>query len=353
MDTQSETLTYRFSTAHARPEERFDAWCADTSALFDIHSLADVRVPYDSSFDFTLLDQMMFGGRQWTNPSHAVVHAMSRSTRRIRSDSLDNYYLQVQISETFKGCAGKTAINVGPGGLCLLDLASPFELQVTTGDTICMVIPRERLPASAAHLHGRSLEGGMGSLLADYLRSLRKNLPGMAADEVSYAIQATRNMLQACLTPTPDTKQQACVELDALVVSRIDDHIDRHLLSPDLNPERICKDMGISRSKLYRLFEPTGGVMRLIQRKRLTLAREALLDPATRRRKRISEVAWRHGFVSEKHFSRRFKEEFGCTPSEISTQGMHETPGQVARAGSRAATRSSDFGEWMRQFLSP
>ncbi|MDA0569671.1 helix-turn-helix domain-containing protein [Burkholderia gladioli] len=350
MSTTSEGLSYRFSTAYAPARERFDAWRADTGALFDIGLLEDEHVPYDSQFDFTLLDQIMFGGRQWLHPEYRVEHAMSRSAQRIRSDGLDGYYLQLQISETLSGSAGRDPVLIGPGDMCVLDLATPFDLKVSTGDTICMVIPRDLLPAGAAALHGRSLSHGMGSMLADYLRSLRRNMSVVSAGEMPYAVQATKNMLLACLAPTLDTLKQAETELDAMFVNRVRDYIEQHLLSPDLSPDRICKAMGISRSKLYRLFEPTGGVARLIQHKRLHRARNLLIDP-TAKRMRISEVAWRHGFVNEKHFSRLFKEKFGCTPSEVAAREFRRES-EYAHASPEQSAASTNFSDWMRSFVS-
>ncbi len=349
MSTISEGLSYRFSTAYAPAHERFDVWREDTGALFDIGMLEEQRVPYDSQFDFTLLDQIMFGGRHWLNPDHQVEHAMSRSAQRIRSDGLDGYYLQLQITETLSGTAGSLSMHVGPGEICLLDLAAPFDLKVTTGDTICMVIPRDLLPAGAASLHGRTLKHGMGAMLADYLRSLRRNMPQLAGAEMPYAVQASKNMLVACLAPGIESMKQAETELDAMFVNRVKDYIEQHLLSPDLNPDRICKAMGISRSKLYRLFEPTGGVARLIQHKRLHRARNVLIDPLARRM-RISEVAWRHGFVNEKHFSRLFKDKFGCTPSEIAAREF-QRGSRYANAPADQIVAATNFSEWMRAFV--
>lgn len=345
-----EGLTYRFCTLNAPPEDRFEAWREDASPLFEFSGPNDARVPYDSQIDITRLDHMMFGGRSWLQPAQPVVHRMSRSSRRIRSDGLDAYYLQLQIGETLRGYAGDTPVHAGPGDLCLLDLASPFDLEVTTGDTICMVIPREMLPESVARLHGRSLTGCMRNLLADYLRSLRANLPLLTANELPYAIQATHNILQACLVPSSDAARQAQTELDALVVNRIRAYIDEHWMSPDLCPEQICKAMGISRSKLFRLFEPYGGVMKVIQHKRLLRARQALSNPLAPRQ-RISELAWRHGFVNEKHFSRLFKEKFGYSPSEAAER-RHQPAGSVSApaSGPPEASRQT-FSEWVRAFV--
>lgn len=348
MDTAT-AATYRFSTAQVPAGERFDAWRADAAPLFEFGSIAEAHIPYDSSFDITLLDSMMFGGRSWAHPLQQVHHTMCRSPHKIRGDDLDGYYLQLQIGESLAGYAGRTLVNAGPGALCVLDLAAPFELQVTTGDTVCMVIPRELLPEGAAKLHGESPQGATAQLLIDYLLSLRTNLPGMRPDVLPHAIQATRNLLRACLAPTRDTLHEANRELDALAARRIADYIERNLLAPELTPERICKDMGISRSRLYRLMERGGGVMHVIQRKRLLRARDALLDQSAARRRKIAEVAWAHGFVSEKHFSRAFRQAFGCAPSEIAEQWLGAVSAPGGRRARREAGAAADFAAWMRQ----
>jgi AraC-like DNA-binding protein len=68
----------------------------------------------------------------------------------------------------------------------------------------------------------------------------------------------------------------------------------------------------MSRSHLYRLFEDAGGVARYIQRRRLHEAHAILSHPATT--KPISLIAEELCFPTS--FSRAFKREFGCSPSE-------------------------------------
>jgi len=85
--------------------------------------------------------------------------------------------------------------------------------------------------------------------------------------------------------------------------------------SRQLSAQHICAVLGVSRSRLYRLFEPLGGVAQYIQSRRLAKIRAALLDPRDRRL--ISDLAYTHGFVSAAHFSRCFRRHFGCAPGDI------------------------------------
>ena len=59
-----------------------------------------------------------------------------------------------------------------------------------------------------------------------------------------------------------------------------------------------------------------GGVAAYIQTRRLARAHADLADPGKAPRK-IYEVAYRWGFVSEAHFSRAFRRAFGVTPGEV------------------------------------
>ena len=54
---------------------------------------------------------------------------------------------------------------------------------------------------------------------------------------------------------------------------------------------------------------------RLIVSRRLDRCRRALEDPAQGHRA-IGEIAYDWGFGNQSHFNRRFKAEFGCSPSD-------------------------------------
>src|SRR6478752_3394227 len=77
----------------------------------------------------------------------------------------------------------------------------------------------------------------------------------------------------------------------------------------------LCSAFGLSRSALYRLFAPLGGVSDYIRRRRLERARLAL-NGASLERGGIGKLARRFGFSSDDAFSRAFKARFGVAPRE-------------------------------------
>lgn len=95
-----------------------------------------------------------------------------------------------------------------------------------------------------------------------------------------------------------------------------DDHICDRLPGCDLTPKGIARAIGVSRTTLYRAFEQTGGVQAHVMARRLELSFAALAGRRGRSPS-INQIAFRHGFTSDAHFTRAFKTRFGIRPSDV------------------------------------
>jgi AraC-like DNA-binding protein len=88
--------------------------------------------------------------------------------------------------------------------------------------------------------------------------------------------------------------------------------IAAHLPEKDLSAGRIAAAIGYSERHLSRLFAKSGqSVPQAVLTARLDAARRMLTEPIT-----LAEVAARNGFVSQAHFSRTYKAQFGITPRQ-------------------------------------
>jgi AraC-like DNA-binding protein len=297
----------RFSTRRIPERERFDLWVAG--------SHCDCRLRDKDSTSFSgeasgaALGSLILSERKWSDPKRSASYEVRRTARRIRTDGHDFYRFTIFFQ------AADLEGTKQPGELILLDAAQPLEGVVEPGQSISLALPRDALPRHAERWHGRALSSGIGRLLNDHLRSLSRNLPVLRERDVPYVVESTLQLLTAAVVPTADTVRQASAPIRDALVNRVLRYIDMNLLEADLTPDRICRDIGLSRAKLYQLFEGSGGVMRQIQRKRLQRVYRLLANP-NRARARIAEIAWRHGFSNEKYFYRLFKAEFGHTPNE-------------------------------------
>ncbi|MGO4388635.1 helix-turn-helix transcriptional regulator [Microvirga sp. 2YAF29] len=92
------------------------------------------------------------------------------------------------------------------------------------------------------------------------------------------------------------------------------------MASPDFDSEQLCRLLAVSRSKLYRILECSGGVARFINRERLRDAHRRLGDPV--KIQSIHSIAQDVGFEDHSTFSRAFRREFGYSPSEAREKAM-------------------------------
>ncbi|MDQ0475199.1 AraC-like DNA-binding protein [Labrys wisconsinensis] len=96
---------------------------------------------------------------------------------------------------------------------------------------------------------------------------------------------------------------------------RAERFIRHNLADPDLSPQMIAEGCGISVRYLHQLFgtqETT--VCAWMRRQRILMCDEALRDPACR--KSVSEIAYDWGFGDQAQFSRHYRSQFGCTPTD-------------------------------------
>jgi AraC-like DNA-binding protein len=136
---------------------------------------------------------------------------------------------------------------------------------------------------------GPAADQGTGGLLTDYMRSLIARADAITAADAPFVARATTEMIAACFDSTAETMARARTPIEAMTLERIQRHIGATLGSPGLHPEALCGQFRISRTQLYRLFEPLGGVAAYIQEQRLARAYAELSD-ATHGHRRIFDI---------------------------------------------------------------
>ena len=100
---------------------------------------------------------------------------------------------------------------------------------------------------------------------------------------------------------------------DREFLDRVTAEIEKNLQESEYTIENLCTTLGISRSGLYKkMMSLTGKApLEYIRLLRLEKGREMLENGETS----VSTIAWSVGF-SPKQFSKHFKDEYGCLPSE-------------------------------------
>jgi AraC-like DNA-binding protein len=337
-----------FTTRNLRPRDQFDAWHESISVIFDTAPL--LERPAEQGFAASVrayhlgglvVSQVDFEGQRFLRDKH-----------RTAADGLDHYLVQLYATGGLVGTAEDRERVLRAGDVQILDLSQPNVTQAKASGTIAIVVPRDTLRQAlpkAGDLHGLVLRGdqGTGALLTDYMRSLIARAHDIAAADAPAIARATTEMIAACFHATAEPMAHARTAIEAVTLERIRRHVAAALGSPELHPEALCGLFRISRTQLYRLFEPLGGVAAYIQEQRLGRAYGELSD-TTRGHRRIYDIAFDLGFSSEALFSRIFRRAFGLSPSEVRARAHDALSAGSVTTGDGAAA-SGGYEDWVRR----
>lgn len=314
-----------FSTRDSPGSERLEAWRAFMAGAIEI----DVSPVAPDAF---IAEQTV-----WDFGRFALTRAVFfpggpvRTWRHLRRQPLDHWCLVLV-----------PGIDGGAPSLFLRSLADSFEGHGDDRRVISLYIPRDSIGRITARLDpvtGELARSTMVDLLGDYLLSLEQRLASCETSDVSAIVRATEAIMVACLSAgSAEDIAQARDTTTLSLVERARRIIRRDFFSLALSPDALARSLGISRSGLYRAFEPYGGVRQVIQEERLAAAHSALADPE--RTESIVQIAESCGFSDASGFSRAFRRNFGYSPSQVRASGAG-----VHRAGIPAQlTYSSDGG---------
>ncbi|MDF2981173.1 MAG: AraC family transcriptional regulator [Devosia sp.] len=318
---------HAFTTADVVPELQAEAW-QSIVPFFSIEPRRSRELGYLGRITAWNLGSLVLARAT----SQASV--FTRDDRLLRADGFDHWTLLAPSSGTIVADAAVA----GAGGCQARALHSVDHGSNSDIDALFLVVPRDLCHPHASELdrlHGANLPAGPGRLLVDYLRSLYRQLPLLDLDQLPMLVDATRNMVIACAAPSRNAMEQAMPAIQATQMERAKQFIRDNLLQASLDTRELCRYLGMSRSSLYRLFEPLGGVARYIRSARLLDAHRALSTASDTRP--VYAIARERGFDDPSEFSRAFKHQFGYSPTEARSEWVPAPHPHKAPAGAASS----------------
>ncbi len=298
------TCVVDIDTSAAPPAEQFDLYRSWNSNLGDVTLLrekfrsfkARQQVWQLGNLALMSLDYRGTGYcRRWTNKKDPV---------------FDHWILSVPLT-----ASGNAAPSI-PGALHWHCLAAPYEAEGEDDGALALLLPRDFAFSQPFDL---AIRPEMAALIVDYIQLLHRSLPHRMERDAEHIVVATTTLLAACLAPSRDHLVEAEGPINGVIMARAKKLIATQLAKRDLSPEKLCRDLNISRSRLYRIFESSGGISNYIRRQRLLRTKDILCDDKDRRS--ISLIAEEWGFMDPSTYSRTFRREFGMTPKEAREAG--------------------------------
>lgn len=336
--------SFHCTTLDVPCDQRLQAWRLTIEALFDASATqgeafsACLTVYHFNRF---LLCRARLDGARYY-----------RDSVRLGWCDLDHYLLHLPLQ---RGLVAGNGLRVRPLDMVMLDLAQAADFRTTASDGLSLLIPRTALAPllhDAGQLHGLVLrrDTAAGDFLSALLVSLATAAPRLAMDEALRLTRPILGLVAACFGQGTARQAPASSALHVSLGRRVRLYIEQNLHRDDLAPLMLAKELGVSRSQLYRAFEKLGGVCHYLRQRRLRRCLQALCDVSNSGR-HIVDLACEHGFADEAHFSRLFRKAFGLSPraarSAMQRGDSSVFSGLVPEPGNHCA-----FAHWVHELTS-
>lgn len=304
----------RFDVRELPEDERFPVWRESISVIFEV-SLD----PEDRQEAFASQVTTCHFGPLLLSNAISQRQCLQRPPSLIARDGIDHFLVQVTCRGSTAGQCGRTRLDARPGDVFIIDLDQPLATRTDAFDNLTLVVPRQLLRhylPSPEKLHGRLLrrESPLARLLSEHLHALWNAAPASTPQEAQAMAEGVAALVASYFSQTFPPEDSPPIQ--AATASAIRQYIASHLTDAQLTPDRLAARFQVSRSQVYRMFEPFGGVARYVRDQRLKWCLAELSKPASRY-SRIVDIAMAAGFTDEAHFCRLFRQAFGASPGEI------------------------------------
>ncbi|MFC3229520.1 helix-turn-helix domain-containing protein [Marinibaculum pumilum] len=323
-----------FRLGDAPSRQRYELWRDSISCIFEVEAPPDLRAGGDFSAEIeaSVFDSIMLAR------TRTLEQRWHRTPALMARDGMDHYMIQLYEHGDMLWEARDGARSFPTDGLVVFDLAQQVKTRTNNFANLSLFIPRIMLEEhlkSSGDQHLRVLTGRepMVQLLRDHMLSLKRLAPRISARQAVAIAPATVGLAAACLNAavSPDDPRQSSGVAMART-SAVKRFIELHLDDPRLSADRIARQAGMSRSKLYELFEAYGGVARYVRHRRLRRALLALTD-RTHAHCTIYEIALMVGYENDAAFIRAFRNRYGVTPLDVRMAGGIPAEAQRRTAG--------------------
>jgi len=262
----------------------------------------------------------------WGNLQLSTIRSSAISLERLPSEphlnSQDAYFAVMLLSGDYVLEQNGREVLLQPGDMTLYDATRPHRIHCPGEFTkLILAIPRNVLRDRVAgidHCTARHIPGtkGIGFVASSFLRLYATHAGQLQAHEFSTLSDHALDLLALAVTSV----RPVDVNLSrsrAASINGIKTFIEQHLRDVHLDTSMITRYAGLSARYINNLFEDEGtSLMRYVWKRRLENCRKDMLNPVYASH-RLTEIAFRWGFNDAAHFSRAFKQQFGCSPREF------------------------------------
>lgn len=287
----------------------FDEWQEHVRVFYEADPMGS-RDHFQSDLDFVQNGGLIFSYSQFS------ATRFDHNPKLLKGVDHEFLLYERYLEGRGRGLVDETTMWVDGKWIQVVDMSRRFRNMTSDVLTRGVLIPHAAIgydPSRHAPYFSARLTSKVGRLL-DFAHQEMYKAVDAGRDDASVLISAFKLLLRQHFLQQTGLRDQyrTTREREALVKA----FIDRNLRCSDLSPEFIMREMGLSRTSLYRLFEAEGGIVRYIADCRLDRCMADLAD-APARRGQVRRVAEAWGFYHPGNFNRRFRERFEAAPTEF------------------------------------
>lgn len=294
---------------HPPGEASYVAWKRELSRLVDC-SIPENAAP--AQFDFHGCSWQLPGAFLAQNGGSAM--AMTRTQQIIDQRPAPHMILYMVLEGDVTSDYDGLIQEHGPGDIVAVDYSLPYHSQTSAYEGITLTFDRSSAPAGLCdNAHGLVLTANdrAGAMLGVQLKALVEHIDGLSIDQGQVAVDGILRFAAAAYAAPESHERRDKRSL----FQRASTTARQNLSNPDFGPDELAAALHVSRSKLFRLFEPHSGVQRWLLAERLRASLQSIVRSSGDHK--IGSIARAHGFRSEAHFSRSFHKQYQLSPSSV------------------------------------
>ncbi len=261
----------------------------------------------------------------WENLQLSAIRSSGISIERLPHtsplSSQDAYFAVILLEGAYQLEQGGREVFLQPGDITIYDATRPHRIYCPQNFRKLIVsIPRATLRNRLAGVEGCTAmripgNTGIGEVASSFVRSVSSNIEQLATRDFSALSAQSLDLITRAIASVRPSNYQLSRSRSTSLAS-IKAYVEFKLGDSSLSAEAIARGVGLSSRYINELFKDEDtSLMRYIWQRRAEQCRREMLESRLAGQ-RISDIAYRWGFNDISHFSRFFKQQFGCPPRE-------------------------------------